>query len=265
MSADRFSVGEFTIQQRRLDNGASVVKFTSWSGLDEASGRPDDGDYLSGRLVAHLERQAVERGHEQTDDDHREVWLAVNGPAPRGAHLAVPEDEQTWFHVQLVDAEGDLIIWQVMEAHQNVVWNRRYGLGVLDSEFDTFLTCVETESLGGSGPATVSDVGKAIEQFVYRWRALSGEIAWPPSEQRVADALISMLTEVGKVETPPRSIIRSAIDWFGPRVDLFTNEFTKAAGKTAGVGAVAGAAYVATHIPYLREALTEITGWLDHS
>jgi len=241
------------------------MKFATWSGLDEASGRPDDGDALSGRLVDYLKRQALERGHELADFEDHDMWLAANGPAPLGDHLVVADEERVWFHVQLVDTEGSHIVWRVSETKRDVGWNRREGLGSLESEFDAFLAYAETATAGDSSSTRGGDVGPAIEQFVYRWQAVAGEVAWSSSERLVGDALVAMLAEVGKSETPPRGVIRSAMEWFKPRIDTFGDEFAKAAGKTAGAGAVAGAAYAATHVPYLKDALSQIMRWLDGS
>ena len=60
-----------------------------------------------------------------------------------------------------------------------------------------------------------------------------------------------MAEEVAKAEHLPRTVLAGPIRWLGEKLNLFTDEVVKTAGKAAGVAAVAGAA---VQLPHVTEA-----------
>lgn len=94
-----------------------------------------------------------------------------------------------------------------------------------------------------------------------------------PDEQAIAEiqsATKVIIEETGRLEPDPAKIAKAASrlqslkSWAKPRLDLFSDEFAKTAGVSAGAAAVAGTGFVvATLIPPAREVLIATAQWLS--
>lgn len=103
----------------------------------------------------------------------------------------------------------------------------------------------------------------AVEAFVAEWSRATEGSHLAPDDRRTGDALAAMASEVVKSEDPPRSVLLEAFRWFGHKVDSFAEEAARAAGKSFGTAAGAGAGLTATgQLPRLAEAAAKVLAQL---
>jgi hypothetical protein len=110
-----------------------------------------------------------------------------------------------------------------------------------------------------ASPVTVA-LRREIEAFVSLWERVSPDLDMDPDDKRVGDALSRMAAEVSRVDDPPRGVLKGAVvPWFGHKLDTFTEEATKAAGKSFGTAAGVGMAATATgNLPRLIDTLGKV-------
>jgi hypothetical protein len=98
----------------------------------------------------------------------------------------------------------------------------------------------------------------AVEEFVLLWNQASADIGLSPDDRRTGDALAEMASEVVKAEPPFVPVLRAAFSWFTGKLDQFSEEAARAAGKAFGTSAGVGAGLAVTgHLPRLIEAATK--------
>jgi hypothetical protein len=111
--------------------------------------------------------------------------------------------------------------------------------------------------------ATRDQVRIGVEVFVLAWEQAKETLPLDVETRRVGDALALMVAELVKVEHPPRSVLRSAFEWFGRKADGFADEFARAAGKATGTAAGVGlGATVTGHLPQLVGAIQRVLSLL---
>lgn len=232
------------------------MRFVTWCTEDELSRAPTAEDHKAGEILNTLVPVALDRGHElvtTSDDNNVRFWLAVNGPSAAGEHLDVPDHETTFFHLMLGRRGSEnLVVWRVDGQRVRTTVGFRWS-----DQFLAFLDALDERA--GSARA---DVGVLLEAFVTRWRQAVDHLGLGAEDRRIGDALADLFGELSKAEDPPRGVIRSALDWFRPRLDRFADELASAAGKTlgttAGAAVGAGLAYGASRVPELRHVAAAI-------
>ena len=136
----------------------------------------------------------------------------------------------------------------------------RSGLAGVIEAFDQFLSELEA-------PPPLEDLGPALESISVMWRLHSKELGLDPIEQRIGDALATLLGQMATVDNPPSSIVMEVASWFKDKLDIFATEFSKSAGKSAGsvVGLSLGAGSVlaATHVGDLVDAVKHLWSLLS--
>lgn len=231
------------------------MRFVTWCTEDELSVAPTAEERKAGGILNALLPVALDRGHERVadGDDNGDFWLAVNGPSAAGEHLEVPDDQATFFHLMLgLRGSENLVAWRAGGKVIRTTVGFRWS-----DQFLAFLDALDERT--GSDRA---DVGVLLEAFVALWRQAADNLELDVEDRRIGDALADLFGELSKAETPPRGVIRSALDWFRPRLDRFTDEFASAAGKTlgttAGTAVGVGIAYGASRVPELRHVAAAI-------
>ena len=99
--------------------------------------------------------------------------------------------------------------------------------------------------------------------FVYLWNQLSPHLNLDADTRRIGDAMAIAAAEITATEYPPTSVLRAVFGWFAEKGNTFADEFTKAAGnsagKTAGAAlAVGGTAAATGQLPKLIDAIDRV-------
>jgi hypothetical protein len=79
------------------------------------------------------------------------------------------------------------------------------------------------------------------------------------NEKLNLDAAVAALSQLIRAERPDQGIVRESVRWIGTKLDIFADEFAKAAGRTLGVLSIALPAYlVSKHVPELRHWVEQL-------
>ncbi len=221
---------------------------------------PTSGDRLEDRerLAEQLSQAARRKGHVpgSTKDDRFVVLLdgleqdELFKPARTftglleacGQHALIPET--TLFMVMPMAIPGKwAIVWR---TDGSTTFTGAESFGQIRSKYNDFLQKL------GRPDRPLAEVSAAMESVATMWGLSSEYLELTTDDRKVGDALADALGQLATVESPPPAIVREIAGWFKRRLDLFADEFAKAAGKTGGhvaalavgVGLSAGAAHV---------------------
>ena len=135
------------------------------------------------------------------------------------------------------------IAWR---TERTAVFTGAKTFGDVRAVFNEFL-----QSMGRPRPPA-GEVPMAMESLASMWTLYSEGLDLSPEDRKVGDSLADTMGQLATVENPPMAVVREIAGWFKRRLDVFADEFAKAAGKTtghlAGVGISAGLATGAAHV-----------------
>ncbi|MCP4306370.1 MAG: hypothetical protein GY788_16200 [bacterium] len=222
-----------------------------WIAVDDVVDQAED---LLKRLVGTSEA----RGHARTPDGTWDYQILVLGPGTQADPHHHPGAPLT-FTVWVEDARHDVQWTDInQDPHDRGEVN---GISGVAAELDDFLAYIDglTAQASQSTARSFESIQRDIEAFVHLWWQMTSDLPLSPDERRTGDALARMVADISMDGDPPVSVLRAAFVWFSQRTSIFVDEFTKAAGKTAGAAAGVGAVAGATgQLPRLASAANRV-------
>jgi hypothetical protein len=223
---------------------------------------PVSGERLEDReqLAEQLSRAAVRKGHKAgAPEDVDRIVVLLDGQEqdevfrPANTFTGLLEGcgqsdlvDEPWLFMVMPTATGTYEWGIVWRSERETIFTGAKTFGEVRHAFNDFL-----QKMGRPG-MPLGEVSAAMESVATMWGLYSDDLDLDAEEQKVGDALADSMGQLATVEHPPKAVVREIAGWFKKRLDLYADEFAKAAGKTtghiAGVGISAGLAAGAAHI-----------------